>query len=800
MRIVRSAKPVSPRPTARLWVGAAISSAALLTAGLAAVVPAAAAPAPPVVLPAAAAAQCGIGLGAPSSGDAAAAASVLAGRVNLGRYGSFTLTANPSWRSVRTLDSSGNGHMHSLHYLLPLLRDGVRRNDHAMVARFYALLADWVKDNPARPNGAAWNVEIVEGYRALTLVCAAAGPQGQAPWLRAALVAHAAWFLKPGNYDGVNNASLHQSMGLLAIGAALGRADWQRVALARIGVLGSRLVRSDGSDGEGAPAYAIDNYQWLAQAAERVTRAGLPVPASLAGVSKVPAFVAQATRPDFRLEALGDSLPTTLTPGLWAGTDAEWSASAGASGTAPASTFATYSGGYVFGRSGWGQARAATDETFYSVRYGRRSGLPHAHDDAGSLTLSAQGGSLLQDIGQWRYQDGVTRAFVVGRSAHNVVLVDGVARSSVPAPELLAASTGPVDVVTVRDRAYRGVTLTRTVAYDRAHDVVVVWDALASASPVRASQQWNLTRGRSVALGTDVATSAGPGPNLAVLLTGGSEGLDAVRGARRPMRGWSSLAYGELAPAPSVRSTQVGSRLSWVTVLAPVAAGQSTASSAVSQVSTDAATVAVTLPGGDPFTVALTRTSASVTDGATALTPSVRLGSAAAQPGAPVALRFSGVTPGARARVEALGADGWSEVGSVTAGPAGTGRTVVASDASTSFRVSTTDGVASEPVPLAVGLPPSAPASVSAAISIVGTGAASRGKVTVRWAAPAQGPRELPVSGYTVRIGGRSVTVPAGTRAARFTGLRLGRMPATVVARNVVGTSPAAAVSVKVTR
>lgn len=102
---------------------------------------------------------------------------------------------------MSTLDSSGNGHMHSLHYLLPLLRDGVRRNDHPMVARFYALLADWVKDNPPRPSGAAWNVEIVEGYRALTLVCAAAGPQGQAPWLRAALVQHAAWFASSAHYN-----------------------------------------------------------------------------------------------------------------------------------------------------------------------------------------------------------------------------------------------------------------------------------------------------------------------------------------------------------------------------------------------------------------------------------------------------------------------------------------------------------------------------------------------------------------------------------------------------------------------
>jgi len=178
--------------------------------------PATAAPAPLAVTVnvAAAAAQCAVSFG--SAKGARRAAALMAGRVDLGQYGSFRLAENPSWRPVASLDSSGKGHMHSLHYLLPLLRNGVRTGDKAMVGRFYEVLRDWTKDN--RPGAAssryAWGPPIYEGFRALVLVCAAAGPRGQAPWLLKSLALHGTMLADSRRYEGANNASLHQSMGL----------------------------------------------------------------------------------------------------------------------------------------------------------------------------------------------------------------------------------------------------------------------------------------------------------------------------------------------------------------------------------------------------------------------------------------------------------------------------------------------------------------------------------------------------------------------------------------------------------
>ncbi len=268
----------------------------------------------------------------------------------------------------------------------------------------------------------------------------------------------------------------------------------------------------------------------------------------------------------------------------------------------------------MFGRSGWGTQQPYSQETFYSVRFGPRSGIVHAHDDSGALTLYSQGSELLFDVGQWRYSYGATRNYVVSRAAHNVVVVDGVARSTYPAPTLVNASTGDFDVTTVVDRGYRGVTLTRTIVYDRAQNLFVVWDRLVSAASVKASQQWGLGPDRGTTVTPDMVSSTGAGANVSLLFTGGSDGQDVVSGAKAPWRGWNSSAYGQLSPAPSVRSTQFGSHLSWVTVIAPRAAGVSDAGLTATSTSTDSsATVGITTPAGGTTWLALTNSSAAVT-------------------------------------------------------------------------------------------------------------------------------------------------------------------------------------------
>nr|WP_231126977.1 heparinase II/III family protein [Motilibacter aurantiacus] len=708
----------------------------------------------------------------------------MAGRAVVGGYGWFPLAKNVSWRPYSTLDSSGKGHMHSLDYLLPLLREGARTGNGAMVNRFYGVLQDWVKDNGpgASSRRYAWGPPIYEGYRALVLTCAAAGPKGRQAWLRKALAQHGAMLADSRRYEGVNNASLHQSMGLYAIGVTTGREDWKRTAVNRMSTLGTRLIFADGSDNEGAPAYGVANYRWFGEARTRLERGGTPLPSSLDRVAKVPEFVTMATRPDGRLEALGDTSPNTLQSAVWDGTAAEFARTQGASGPRPASTFAAYSGGYVFGRSGWGESRAFADETFYSVRAGRKSGIPHAHDDVTSVTLYSQGSPLLLDPGQWRYQYGSMRDHILSHASHNVVVVDGAARVHQGAPQVRASSAGGVDLVTVTDRGYRGVTITRTLAYDRAEDALVVWDRLSSTQPVRASQQWLLGRDRAVRLTSDVAHTTGPGANVSLLFTSGGAPMDVVKGSTSPRRGWNSMAYGELGAAPSLRASQTGTELSWLTVIAPRKAGAGAGTvSATASVSGAGASVALTTPSG----------SAQVTlgpDGArrsavVPFTPALLAADGIVRKGRTAAFRATGLPPKTPVTLEALpvdGSAGWSTVAQVKSTAAGTGQFTVPASYSAQYRALTEFGASGSQTVIAA-VPPAPPA--------VRVSSEGPGLVRVSWDAPTD-TGGAPITGYAVSFAGQSRRVAADARSVVFSETVPGRRGAAVRASNEVATSP----------
>lgn len=780
MSLGHTAAPAGWRRSRRS--SAAVGAALVLSLGVATLQgPPAEAATPLRVDVAAATAQCAPSH--PSWKGQKKADALMAGLVDLGQYGTFHLAKNPSWRPVSTLDSSGKGHMHSLQYLLPLLRVGVPTGDKAMVDRFYAVLKDWVHDNP--PNAStrryAWGPPIYEGFRALVLVCAASGPQGQAKWLLDALALHGRQMSDFRRYEGVNNASLHQSMGLYAVGATLGRRDWQDLAITRERALAVRLIRSDGSDEEGALSYAVNNYRWFKEAEERLRLGGDPVPAELERLRRIPDFIARATRPDGAVEALGDTSPSALSTSAWVGTAAEFSASRGASGTPPADTFSAFAGGYVFGRSGWGTARALADETYFSVRAGASRSIPHAHDDAGSLTLYAHGSPLLTDTGQWRYTYGTTRSFVVSRAAHNVVLVNGVARPRPGRPALSVARVGGLDLATVVDRGYRGVTITRTVAYDRADDVLLVWDRLTSATKVTASQQWGLGRDRGVTLGADAVHTTGAGANVSMLFTTGGAPLNLAKGKRNPMRGWNSARYGELSPSPSVRATQSGTSLSWLTVITPRAAGvPASAVSAASTVSGRSASVALSAPNGSAL-IRLGVNGAS-RSAAAPLVPMITQKADIVLAGTRATMRVTGLPPSQPVSLQSLpaGAVEWAGAGLSTASAAGTAKFTVPAAATADYRV--VSGVAvSAASRVTAAVAPGPPVLVTAVAS-------GRGTVTVRWAPPADtgGTR---LTGFVVKVNGVRKALPATARSLVVRGVVAGPRAVSVSAANVMATS-----------
>lgn len=575
-------------------------------------------------------AQCDLGITRAGSQDASLARQIMAGRVAIEKYGTVVIPQNPTWRPQSGLDSSGDAHMSSLHYLMPLLREGVRTGDQSMINRFYVLIRDWSLNNRLGmkhpPNSAAWQ-PIYTGYRMQVIGCALAGPRGNELWLRQLAAVHANYVTTYRSSLASNNTGIQLAMGEYVLGCAMGNAGWKSAARSRLSSLAGSLVFADGSTNEGAVSYAKSDYQWFNEAAQRIRMCGQSVPSALARVDDVPVFMAHAIRPDGRYEALGDTSPDRASASLFKGTVAEWSASKGTSGRHPASTFAYFRGGFVFGRSGWGtSSRPYTDQTFYSVRTGkgRSAGIFHAHADAGSVTLYANGSPQLYDTGQWKYQYGSTRNYVMGRYAHNVVSASGGGYTTSRAPYLSRGnSNASRDLVTLTDTGYRKnkITLTRTIMYSRTGEYLVVWDNAGSTKKDAKgrrvqptfTQHWQLGPGRSTTVERGRISTNGSGGNTTLVWVGPQPSLSVANGWTSPRMGWVSQKYGELSAAPMARAVRKGTGANWVTVVIPRRAGvPSSAVGATGRVIGGRVELTVTNGEGRTEQVTLSRTSASV--------------------------------------------------------------------------------------------------------------------------------------------------------------------------------------------
>jgi hypothetical protein len=330
------------------------------------------------------------------------------------------------------------------------------------------------------------------------------------------------------------------------------------------------------------------------------------------------------------------------------------------------------------------------------------------------------------------------------------------------------------------------------VAYDRADDTLVVWDRLSSPSKrVTASQQWGLGRDRTVDLTGDVAHTSGPGANVSMLFTSGGAPLDVAKGQKDPLRGWNSIAYGELSPAPSLRATQKGTELSWLTVIAPRADGvPASAVSASASVSQTAASVALTSPTGRG-TVNLDAFGGGSRTDFGAVVPAAVPTADIVLSGSRTAVRATRLTPGESATLEQLpvGAVGWTPVAEGAATAAGTIELPVVPTATADYRV-VAEGGASAPVRVTAAFPPQPVGGVTA----TSTG---RGKVTVSWLPPTDTGGTYLVK-QVVEVAGRKIDVAPDATSLEVTGVVPGQRTVKVRAVNPVARSPWAATSVAV--
>jgi Heparinase II/III-like protein/Heparinase II/III N-terminus len=526
-------------------------------------------PPAPTSAPSAAPVAAGLGPDCMASGDSLGRAhDLMDGRLVLSRHGAFQLPKDPSWSEDPFNDRNWEFQYHSLRFTWDLFEAWRQTGDTDYRDRGLFLVRDWVRDNP-RAGGRSdfsWN-DHSTAWRTVVLACAAV-IRPSSDRIRAALTTHGALLADPGFYVDHGNHALNQNRGLLAAGCVLGRREWQQLATIRISMLIEESIDADGVTNEQAVFYQLYNLQAYRAASDRLEACGIETPAAFRRLDRMTQMLTHATLPDGTYATLGDTAHTRATP--IAGTTAEYAASGGLRGPKPARTFALFDAGFAFGRTGWGENRAFEDEVVWTARFGPGQRF-HGHRDHGSVTLYGYGHRLVDDPGLFTGNADRWRAFALGRSAHNVITVDGVPYDRAATADLVrVATTETHDDVTIHDPGYPDVDLQRRVVFSRGLGWLLIDDRAHAASVRTYRQLWHLLPDADPRRNGAVIRSCHTGGNVHVIQLVSPDSVRVVEGRRSPPQGWYSKDLNRREPAPTIEAIATGRTVRYVTLLVPV--------------------------------------------------------------------------------------------------------------------------------------------------------------------------------------------------------------------------------------
>lgn len=495
---------------------------------------------------------------------------LLAGRLRMSPHPEWQLPESPTWQEDPFTDRNWSFQYHMLRWLEPLRRAAAKGDD-AAFEMWLRWVQDWVTSNPPENPRTPWAwTDMSDGIRAQQLCSAAPMIAERRPdlldWLERAIRVHAEHLADPRKMGNANHA-LHQQESLFVCGRVLGEESYWRLAAERMSALLHEQYDEQGMNAEGATAYHYNNYLWWERALERFDTEKLHRPDGADRHLHAPEEIAHATRPDGTLVPLGDT--DTVDPKAIDHPAIDYVTSDGAAGSAPDANTAVYDAGYVFARSGWGDAqRPFSQQTYYSLRFGP-SRRVHGHPDGGSLTYSSNGQNWVVDLGKFQYGAGTERDHVFSRAAHSLVSIAGKKPRKDATVTLTRREITPQfhDFV-LADDSFRGISLARRVVYSVSGEYLVVLDTVSSLLRVTARQRWQLGPSVDATVdGTSVHLTSG---DAAAHLqeVGATIEVETVRAQDSPFDGWVSTAWKSKEPATALAFRQTGTSLRFVTVLA----------------------------------------------------------------------------------------------------------------------------------------------------------------------------------------------------------------------------------------
>ena len=337
----------------------------------------------------------------------------------------------------------------------------------------------------------------------------------------------------------VHNHGVMANERLIRTGEILDRPEWVTVARDRFQREAPLAFSAKGTSWEQSSSYHQFNVALWTSVADELDRDpqyASTVAALRTTTAKATAVEGWLTEPDGDLVQIGDS-----------------DRSAGDVEAVRGGSFRDDEAGYAIGR--WSATNRRT--TYYTIRYGP-SRRAHGHQDRGGVTWSTLGTRVLAGPGRYVYGTSAKAKWRTTAVAHNVAIpMSGTYRESGRAT--IAAAT-----IQSGGHAYRlvenlyGVAHTRTLNVADSTHRLVVRDSYAGGVAFR--QYWHLAPAwrlvSAPANATVLVFQTRFGQRLTITTTGRLSGL--VRGANRPIAGWSFPAYGKEDPAYQISLRSAG--------------------------------------------------------------------------------------------------------------------------------------------------------------------------------------------------------------------------------------------------
>lgn len=489
------------------------------------------------------------------------------------KAGTLRMYPHPTWDMPAVLrwdeDPFGQrnwrAQLHMLRWVDPLRRAGLA-GDLEAAEIWWHHVGSWLRTDHSGWANWAWR-DMVDGIRAQSLVVGfPLVPKSARLFYLDVVENHGTWLADP-KHRAKANHGLHQLIGLLIVGAFLRRSDWVDQARREMGAYLQSEYDDEGVNREGAIEYHLLNRSWWRRALQRLELEGVPPLPETGSLERAETALVHSTRPDGRLEVVGDTehklLPDLGTP------ESSWVASGGSIGSPPPAVYSHLKSGYVFGRSGWGIGDAnLKDETFYSVLAGG-AGRPHGHDDAGAVTYYSKGVPWLVDPGKFSYNySDPMRQHLISRTAHNVVEVEGGMRQDgLPARIVRAESSSEIDDTLLLDGGYRSISVQRRLVFQRPGGFLLVIDTLRATREIEAVQRWQVGVGvkaskflRGVRLAQGERTAH-------LQWVARSPRVSFHRGEKQPHRGWVSPRWMESHAATQVAARTTGKLIQFITLI-----------------------------------------------------------------------------------------------------------------------------------------------------------------------------------------------------------------------------------------